>query len=103
MINFQNADDNECFKWCLVSNLNPADHNPKTITKADNVFARTLDFKDIKFPVEIREIQKFQKKNSIDTSVFCYENKEKYPIYVSRNCSKEKDVELLLMGEGEIT
>ena len=29
-------------------------------------------------------------------SVFGYENKEKYPIYVSKKCCKEKHVELII-------
>ena len=28
LINIQNVDDNECFKWCLVRYLYPADRNP---------------------------------------------------------------------------
>ena len=47
-------------------------------------FARELDFKDIKFPVQIRDIYKVEKKNCITISVFGYEHKEKYPIYVSK-------------------
>ena len=31
MINFQNIDDKECFKWCLVRYLYSADHNPRNI------------------------------------------------------------------------
>ena len=37
----------------------------------------------------------------ISISVFGYENKEKYPIYVWKKCCKEKHVDLLLIGEGE--
>ena len=40
-------------------------------------FATELDFKDIRFPVNIRDIHKIQKKNSIGISVFGYENKKK--------------------------
>ena len=40
-------------------------------------------------------------KISIGISVFGYENKEKYPIYVSKKCCKEKHVDLLLIWEGE--
>ena len=36
-----------------------------------------------KFPVKARDIQKNEKQNSIETSVFCFENKEKHPIYGS--------------------
>ena len=35
LINIQNIDDNECFKWSLVRYLNPADHSPKIITRLD--------------------------------------------------------------------
>ena len=62
LINIQNIDDNECFKQCLVRYLNPADHNPARITKADKDFAKKLDFKDIKFPVKIGNIHKIEKR-----------------------------------------
>ena len=35
LINIQNIDDNQCYKWCLFRCLNPADHHPAKITKAD--------------------------------------------------------------------
>ena len=85
MINIQNIDDNECFEWCLVRYLHPADHNTKRITKAHKDFSKKLDFKNIKFPVIVRDIHKIEKKNFIGISVFGYENKEKHPIYVSKN------------------
>ena len=84
MINNQNIDDNQCFKWCIVRYVHPADHDPRRITKADKDFAKKLDFKDIKFPVKIRDIHKIEEKYSIGISVFGYENKEKYPICVSK-------------------
>ena len=34
------------FKWSIVRYLNPADHNPARITKADQDFAKNLDFKN---------------------------------------------------------
>ena len=79
LINIQSVYDHECFKWCLVRYLHPTDHNPRRITKANK------DFKDIEFPVRIRDIHKIEKKNSICISVFGYEDKKKYPIYVSKN------------------
>ena len=38
--------------------FNPADHNLRRTTKADKDFVKRLDFKDIKFPVKIRGIDK---------------------------------------------
>ena len=81
----------------MIRHLNPADHNPRRITKADKDFANKLDFKDIKFPVKIRDIDKIEKKNSIGISVFGYENKKKY----QNNVVKKKYADLLLIGEGE--
>ena len=79
LINFQNIDNNECLKWCLVRYLNPSDRNPAKITKAGKDFAKTFHFKDIKFLEKVRDIHKMEKKNSIGISVFGYENKEKQP------------------------
>ena len=72
MIKIQNTDDNECFKWSIDRYSNPEDKNPARITnkKADKEFARKLDFKDIGFPVKIRDIHKIKKMNSISISVF---------------------------------
>ena len=98
MINVPNTDDNDCFKWWLVRYLNAADHHPATIRKDDKNFAKTLNFKDIGFPVKIRDIQKIENKNSIAISVFGYENEEKYPTCISTKCCKEKHLALLMIG-----
>ena len=82
MINIQNNDGNECFKLCLVGYLHPSDHNPRRIRKVDKDFARKLDFEDIKLEIEI--FTKSKKKDCIGISVFGYENKQNYPIYVSK-------------------
>ena len=74
----------------IVRYLNSANKYPARITKADKDFPKKLDFKEIKFPVKIRDIYKIEKKNSIGISVFGYENKEKHPIYVSKKCFEEK-------------
>ena len=70
LIVFQNTDDNECFKWCLVRYLNPADHNPRRITKTDKDFAKRLHFKDMKVPSKTKDVHKIRNKNSIGISVF---------------------------------
>ena len=62
LTNIQNTDDNEYIKWCLARYLNSADHKPRRITKTDKDFAKRLDFKDITFPVKIRNIHKTKKR-----------------------------------------
>ena len=58
-------------------------------SKAEIIINEKLDFKDIKFQVKFRDIHKIETKNSIGISVFGYENKEKHPIYVSKNVVKK--------------
>ena len=89
MINIQNTDGNECFKWSIVKYLNPTDHNPRWITKTDKDFSKKFDSKDIKFPVKLRDISQIEKSNSISIRVFSYGNKEKHSIYVSKNVVKK--------------
>ena len=68
MINIQNIDDNECFKWSLVRSLDSADRNSVRTTNVDKEFPKKLDFKDIKFPVKFSNIHKSEKKNFISIS-----------------------------------
>ena len=81
--------------------MNPADYHPARIAKADKDFSKTLDFKDIIFPVKIRDILKIENKNSTGISVFAYEKKEKNPTYVSGKRCEEKHGDLLLIAEVE--
>ena len=83
----------------MVRYLNPADYNPRRVAKSHKDVAKRLDFRDLKSPVNIRDIHKIEKKNFISISVFGYENKEKHPIYVSKKCCEENRVDLLLIGE----
>ena len=65
--------------------LNPEDQYRARIIKAGSDYAKRFDFKDMKFPVKFRDLDKIKKKNSIDIG---YENKEKYLIYASKQCEK---------------
>ena len=42
----------------FIQILNPADHTPRKIMKADKDFKKIFDFKDIEFSVKIRDIHK---------------------------------------------
>ena len=83
----------------MVRYLHPANHNAARIRKSDKMFQSKVGFKDIKFPVKIKDICKIEKKNNyISISIFAYEKKEKYTIYVSKKTFK-RYVDLLLIGE----
>ena len=70
LINIQNIDDNECFKWCLVRYLNLADCKSARITQADKDLVKKLDSKDIKLPVKVSDIYKIEKKGILSALVF---------------------------------
>ena len=95
LIDIQNTDDNKCFKWCLVWYLNPADDNRRSITKADKNFAKRPDFKDIKFPVKIRDIHKIEKKIPSALAFLVMKIKKNIQSLCIKTCC------LLLIGEGE--
>ena len=40
--------------------LHLTDHNPRRIRKVDKLYGDKLDFKDIKFPVKIKDIHKLK-------------------------------------------
>ena len=97
MINLKN-EDNECFRWCHIRHLNPRKDNPHRISQSDRKYIEKLDYSGITFPVDIKQMNKIEKQNSINVNVFSYENKQLFPIRISRE--KNKDcLNLLLITE----
>ena len=99
LINLKNK-DNECFRWCHIRYLNPQDAHPERIKKIDKEYINQLDYSGIEFPVTVKQYNKIEKQNEININVFGYENKQPYPIYISKE-KYEKHMELLLITEDE--
>ena len=99
LINMKN-NDNECFRWCHIRYLNPQEKDPQRIKKIDKEYINQLDYSKIEFPVKINQYNKIEKQNEININVFGYENKQPYPIYISKE-KYEKHLELLLITEDE--
>ena len=99
LINMKN-EDNECFRWCHIRCLNPQDKNPQRIKKSDKDHINKLDYSGIEFPVNIKQYNTIEKQNEININVFGYENKQPYPIYVSKE-KYDNQMNLLLITEGE--
>ena len=99
LINMKN-EDNECFRWCHIRHITPQDKDPQRIKKTDKQYVGKLDYSNIEFPVNVKHYNKIEKQNSINISVFGYENKQPYPIYVSKE-KYEDHMELLLVTEKE--
>ena len=99
LINIKNS-DNECFRWCHIRHLNPQDKDPQRIKKSDKAFIENLDYSAIEFPVTTKQYNKIEQQNEININVFGYEEKQKYPIYVSKEKYKDH-INMLLMTENE--
>ena len=99
LINMKN-EDNECFRWCHIRHINPQDKDPQRIKKTDKQYVGKLDYSGVEFPVSVKHYNNIEKQNSINISVFGYEDKQPYPIYVSKE-KYEDHMELLLITENE--
>ena len=99
LINMKNK-DNECFRWCHIRHLNPQDKDPQRIKKTDKQYIEKLDYSSIEFPVTVKQINKIEKQNNICINLFGYEEKQTFPIYISKE-KYQDHMELLLITEGE--
>ena len=99
LINMKNK-DNECFRWCHIRHLNPQDKDPQRIKKTDKQYIEKLDYSSIEFPVTVKQINKIEKQNNICINLFGHEEKQKFPIYISKE-KYQDHMELLLITEGE--
>ena len=89
--------DTQCFKWAVLSALHPADTHSNRLTKYTQ-YADELDFSGIDFPVKREDIAKFERQNNISITLFGYEDKQLFPIYVSQHGSKIH-IDLLLFSD----
>jgi len=105
-INVKNQDQ-ECFKWAVLSALFPADTNPQRVAKYEDKVNEPFDgvnvvnFDGLEFPVHPRQISKFEKKNAtLSVNVYMLELVEKelrvVPCHLTK-AKKEHHLNLLLI------
>ena len=97
LINLKNR-DNQCFRWCHIRFLNKQKKDPNRIEIVDKEFIRNLDYNNINFPVKIKDCHKVELQNNININIFGYEDRQPYPIYISKEKFKDH-MELLLITE----
>ena len=98
LINLKN-EDNKCFLWCHIRHKNPAKKDPQRVKISDKEFVQKLDYSGITFPVQIKDVGKIEKQNSINISIFGYENEKLYPIRISEE-KYDDHMDLLYITEG---
>lgn len=70
VLNIQNTNDNECFKWCILAHQYPVDskNHPQRVSHYKKI-NHNLKFDNISFPVKIKDIHKFEEQNHISINV----------------------------------
>ena len=109
IINMKN-EDNKCFLWCVLRALNPSkDKHPSRIDKDLKSKENTLNMEGIAYPVNLKDIKRFEKQNlEISVSVLGYSKDNKiYPLRISEYTKAKKEKErkhnivLLLIKDGD--
>ena len=102
LVNMKNEDD-KCFLWSVLRFLNPKDKNAERVDKDLRSKENTLNMEGIKYPVDLKAIDRFERQNpDILISVMGYNNnKEVYPLKTSKNINRKHQIALLLIKDGE--
>lgn len=89
--------DNKCFIYCIAAKLYPVKRNKERVSNYLKCVKKYFNLQNISFPVKLSDIYKFEIKNNLKIHVFGYENKDVFPLYVSKNTKKSKhpDIDLL--------
>ena len=102
-INLKN-EENECFRWCHLAKVysDKAKRNRERISHYKK-YLDTLNYDGIEFPVSIKQIPKIEDRNNISINVFVYENKNRFPLYVSQKVTAETTLDLIDIGKRRAT
>ena len=102
IINMKNEDE-KCFMWSVLRALNPKDKNTERIDSDLKSKVETLNMQGIRYPVNFRDIDRFESQNlEISITVLGYNKDERvYPLKISKYTGCKHDIVLLLIKDGE--
>ena len=97
IINIKNEDD-KCFLWSVLRYLHPKEFHGERLSDLKK-YENDLNFKQIEFPVRVKDITKFLKQNPDLPRINVFslnENNKIYPLRINRkDCQKSIDLFLL--------
>ena len=77
-------EDEECFKWSVIAAESPEMKDPQRVSNLKK-FVDSYDWSGIKFPISIKDIEKFETNNNVSVNVLAVEKKN---IYIYRKSNK---------------
>ena len=102
VLNIKNTDNNVSF-WAILADI----HNVNE--KADEVhhyilYEQELNMTGINFPLSLSKLNRFEKQNeTFSIKVFGYENKEIFPLRITRQMGRKHHVNLLHLQKGDLS
>ena len=89
--------------YCVLRALYPKDKNAERIDKDLKSKQDSINMKGIRYPVNFRDIDRFESQNpEISITILGYNKDERvYPLKISRYTGCEHDITLLLLKDGE--
>ena len=105
IINIKN-EDNKCFLWSILRYLHPKEVHGERLCDLKK-YENELNFKEINFPVKVKDIRKFEKLNPFlpKINVFSINDDNKvYPLIVNQKNRKndcKKTIDLFFHSDGE--
>ena len=91
-------EDQECFKWAVITALRweEINNNPERISKLMR-FEKDFDWSGTEFPVSVKDIKKFEFRNQLSINLLAIEGRQ---IYICRKGSNyERIINLMLITE----
>ena len=102
IINLKNK-DNQCFMWAVTRTLNMTDNHPERIDTKLIKATENFNWDGTTFPVDLKQIDRFEKQNpTISVNVFGYEKEKVTILRKSEAYKRENIVDLLLINKGEV-
>ena len=101
IINMESEDD-KCFLWSILRYLHSREKHSTRINDLKK-YENDLNFKEINFPVKVKDIQKFENNNPDLTGINVFsvnDNNKIYPLRINKkDC--QKSIDLFLYSEDE--
>ena len=100
VINVKNTNDNKCFLWSVLAGLDQRPHPQRNRTNNYLDLIDSINLDSISFPVPLDQITTFENNNSISINVFGVEQKEIYPLRITK-MKASSHINLLLIEENQ--
>ena len=92
-------DDEECFKWSVITAENAGMKDPQRVSNLRK-FMDYYDWSGLEFPVSVKDIGKFETRNNISVNVLAVEGRD---IYIQRKGQRVgQEINLLMVSEDGI-